>query len=388
MTSAIAMARKGVEVTLYEHSDRVGKKLLSTGNGKCNISNTDRDLKHYHGDSKFIAEVFEKMPFDAAISFLTGLGIYTKNKNGYLYPNSEQAAAVNDVLRHALKRYGVKLFTETKIKSISPLKEGEGFLLITDKGRETCDKLVIAAGSKAAPKSGSDGSGYELAEALGHKVVTVLPALCALKSNDSACKAIAGVRTDALVRLFVDGRELARDRGEVQFTDYGISGIPVFQLSYLAVRAIYSKKKVRAVIDLMPELSMEYLIEYLTGRKREDESKTAAEFLIGMLNKNLALLIIKKSNLKSDISMEKVSEEEIKDIAFNIKELQFEITGYNSFDKAQICQGGVTTKELSSNLESCFHKGLFFAGEIIDVNGDCGGYNLTWAFCTGLLAAL
>ena len=391
LCAAIAAAEAGAEVTVIEHGPRVGKKLLSTGNGKCNLSNVDQVLSHYHGDRQFIKSIFEEVSYGDVIAFLTRLGIFTRNKNGYLYPFSEQASAVVDVFRFALRRLGVKVLTDEEIDSVyvSEAKEGENIFTLYSTSAEQCfDRVILATGSKAAPATGSDGSGYRLAKAFGHTVRKPLPALVSLKSDTLYCKELKGLRFSSEAVLYIDGEIKARQEGELQFTDYGLSGIPIFQLSYIASQALNVKRPpaIRIAVDLMPFMSVSELTGYLLVRREADPKKEGAEFLIGLLPKSLAILLIRLCGIRSSDPVSEVSSEKLEELAGRIKCLDFNITGTGGFEKAQTCTGGIITSELDEMLCSKLVKGLYFSGEMIDVNGDCGGYNLTWAFATGILA--
>ncbi len=391
LCAALSSAKKGHEVTLLEHGQRVGKKLLSTGNGKCNLSNTDQSPSHYHGDAGFIQEVFSRVSYEDVVAFFTGLGIFTRNKNGYLYPYSEQASSVLDCLRYGLRRYGVNVITESETEAVE--KEKNGFTVRSFENNKSIsryfDRLIIATGSKAAPVTGSDGSGYKLVKSLGHSVIRPLPALCPLYSDERYCRELHGLRFTCALTLYIDETALAFEEGEVQFTDYGISGIPVFQISYLVSGALSEKKRdhrVRVSLDLVPCMDKEQLCTYLFMRKALDPEKTMDEFLTGFLPKKLATVINRLSGLENTKKASDLYSKDIEMLASRMKEFCFNITKTAGFDKAQVCAGGVPVKELKSTLESKLVPGLYLAGEIIDVHGDCGGYNLTWAFACGILS--
>ncbi|MCR5791253.1 MAG: aminoacetone oxidase family FAD-binding enzyme [Lachnospiraceae bacterium] len=393
MAAAISAAENGHLVTLLEHGRRVGKKLLLTGNGKCNLSNTDQDLCHYHGDPSFIQSVFDLVSYEDVISFLTGIGIFTRNKNGYLYPYSEQASAVLDDLRFALRNLKVNTLCETQIEELAPAGKGSGFfvrwkdMVSAESHAEIFDRVILAAGSKAAPATGSDGSGYRLAEALGHPVRRPLPALTYIKTDRFYCKQLAGLRFAAGVSLMIGDERKAFETGEVQFTKEGISGIPVFQLSFLVSRALSEKSRRRlcVLLDLTPSLAKEALVSYLNTRLSQAGDKTAEELLIGFMPKQLAGVLLKLAGIPFTTPCTALSEKALYELAAWIKALPFPATGTGGFDKAQTCTGGVITDSLFPTLESKLTPGLYFAGEILDVNGDCGGYNLTWAFASGIL---
>ncbi|HAG69241.1 MAG TPA: aminoacetone oxidase family FAD-binding enzyme [Lachnospiraceae bacterium] len=393
LCAAVTCARCGNEVTLIEHGERAGRKLLSTGNGKCNLSNTDRSLSHYHGDPAFIKNVYDRVSFDSVISFLTGLGIFTRNRNGYLYPYSEQASAVLDVLRFAVRDTGVKLCTCEHVCGITV--EGSGRLSVhTEKPSETdrsFDRLILCTGSRAAPVTGSDGSGYELARKLGHSIKEPLPALTYLRSDAPYCRELKGIRLSGRVTVFFDKEMAGTEEGELQFTETGISGIPVFQLSHLVSERLFEKKgrgRISASIDLLPFMSVNELASFLKDRKERWPMRSAGELLTGLLPKNMSFLMNRLCGIKNSLRVSELSDEQLLKLSESIKGLSFNITGTGGFDRAQVCAGGVRTEEITDRLESELVKGLYFAGEIIDVHGDCGGYNLTWAFATGILAGI
>ncbi len=387
LVAAIAAAESGAEVTVIEHGQRIGRKLLSTGNGKCNLSNTDQSITHYHGDRAFIESIFERVSYGDVISFLTRLGIFTKNRNGYLYPYSEQASSVLDVLRFAVRKCGIEVITDASVKDITKDDASSCFKVRLGKENRQFDSLIIATGGKACPATGSDGSGYKLAERLGHRIIKPLPALVPLKSDAPFCRELKGLRLDALAELYIDDRPAGAEEGEIQFTDYGVSGIPAFQLSHLVSSALdEGRGKIKLKLDLAPFMTEAELLSYLKARRAEDPSKKSEEFLIGFLPKSMGILLNRLCGIRNSSDVRELSVSDLEKLAKSIKGLIYNIIGTGSFDKAQACLGGVETSQLTENLESRLAPGLYFAGEIIDVLGDCGGYNLTWAFATGILS--
>ncbi|MFQ7181397.1 MAG: aminoacetone oxidase family FAD-binding enzyme [Hungatella sp.] len=246
---------------------------------------------------------------------------------------------------------------------------------------------MLAAGSKAAPGTGSDGSGYKLAESLGHSVIEPLPALVQLKCRETWYKQFAGVRTEASVTLYSDGKAVASDRGELQFTDYGISGIPVFQISRFAARALRDGKKVTARLDLLPVMEKQELFQFLTKRVKRLGYRPGEEFLNGVLNKKLHQVLLKESGIPAGRRTREITEKQLGVLTDRIKGLETTVTAVNPFEQAQICCGGVDTREVNPcTMESKLVSQLFLAGEILDVDGICGGYNLQWAWSSGILA--
>ncbi|MDO5572378.1 MAG: NAD(P)/FAD-dependent oxidoreductase [bacterium] len=392
LTAAIQAAEGCNEVTVLEHMDRVGKKILSTGNGKCNLTNTDQRPEHYHGTHPDFAEqVFRQCSYAEVLHFFTKLGIYTKNKNGGLYPYSEQASAVLDVLRMKMEALHIQICCNTEVEQIAHKDQFHVFTVdrnSSEKKEYLFDRLILSTGGKAAKMTGSDGSGYRLAASMGHKIIEPLPALVQLRSPDAFFKGIAGIRCDADIQLYIDQVYLNHERGELQLTDYGISGIPVFQLSGAAARALYEHHHVHVLIDFMPDMpSVNDLKVYLQSRIKDTPYKTIGELMIGMFHKNLCSLFIRQCDLKSTKKAECLSDEALFRLSKCMKEFFVRINSTNSFDQAQTCSGGIDTAEIKDTLESKLIPGLYFAGEIMDINGDCGGYNLQWAWSTGLLAA-
>ena len=249
------------------------------------------------------------------------------------------------------------------------------------------DRVILCAGSKAAPTTGSDGSGYDLAKKLGHRILPVLPALTALKCEEKFFKSIAGVRANGSVSIWSGGECIAKDTGEIQLTDYGISGIPVFQVSRYASKLLYEKKETDAVLDFMPDFTKEQTNAFLRARAKTRPDKSAEMFLIGLFHKKLCDLWIRLSEIPRQRKAEELNSDEIARLTDLIKEFRVRVRETNPYDKAQVCCGGVDTREVNpETLESVYVPGVYFAGEILDVDGMCGGYNLQWAWASGYVA--
>lgn len=405
LTAAIVAARMGADVTILEHMDRVGKKILSTGNGKCNMTNLNLSSRCYRSDMPdFPMKVIGKFPVNETLDFFRGLGILPKNRNGYVYPNSEQAAAVLSVLCLETERLGVKTVCGCHVKEIkASCKEGskasvkgnpffQAICSIKDGEKETTksfysNALILAAGSMAAPVTGSDGSGYSLAKSLGHHIIKPLPALVQLTCEGKEYKALTGIRADARLKLFADGKFMAEDRGELQLTDYGISGIPTFQISRYASKALEKGQKVMVLIDFLPDMEEKDLSDFLFERKKGAGHKPGEEFLTGVLNKKLASVLLKQSGISPDRKVSDINNGALRELCRRIHSFEAKVTGTKPFANAQICCGGVDTREIDAHtMESRLIPGLYFAGELLDVDGICGGYNLQWAWSSGALA--
>ena len=420
LVAAIGAAGSGADVTIVEHMDRVGKKILSTGNGRCNLTNLRMEADCYRcGQEGFPMEVIRGCGVDETLAFFKGLGIEPKDRNGYIYPNSDQASAVLDVLRCEVERLGVVVLLSCNVEKIVPIdgnkdrKVGEEFKnkakksvkvegdsnqpaggrvrykVYTDQGVLDADAVILAAGSKAAPSTGSDGSGYELAKMLGHRVIKPLPALVQLRCQGNMYRQMAGIRTDARVKLMAANELLAQDRGELQLTDYGLSGIPVFQVSRFAARALDQGKKVTALVDFMPSWDDGEAFGLLKRRAALLSHKTAEELFTGLLNKKLALVLIKLAGIQSSRKAGELSSRQLKLLLEQIKTYEAIVMSVNPFANAQVCCGGVDTREVdASTMESRLHDNLYLAGELLDVDGICGGYNLQFAWSSGMTAGI
>ncbi len=408
MTAAILAARNGAYVTLLEGNDRVGKKILSTGNGKCNLGNMDLGPERYGTCSPGRLKAWlEQFDTQAAIEFFRAMGLLTKQKNGGLYPVSEQASSVLDVLRFELEREErIRVRTGCKVDRIRR-DEGRNRIQVWSGGELLAfDRVILACGGRAAPKTGSDGSGYRLAEMLGHSIVPVVPALVQLKCREDWFKSVAGVRADAEILLEDQKMGSIRERGELQLVDYGISGIPVFQLSGRVNYILREKKEVTLKIDFLPgfedepkgavEMSRpdfegrtgEFAERLVRERMPVEACATVEEYFNGVLHKKLMTLLIKLAGLRPSEPASGADPVKIRRVYELCRCLEVHVTGSNSFEHAQVCAGGVPLDELTENLESIKAPGVFFAGELLDVDGRCGGYNLQWAWCSGYLAGV
>lgn len=390
MMAAITAARQGADVTVIEGNERVGKKILSTGNGKCNLGNRKLDVNEYYCKDPVRLEDFLKQ-FDTAdvISFFQSLGVVLKEKNGYLYPACEQASVVLDALRYEMRSLYVNIVTECKIQSVEQNHE-TGKIRVAGSGKSfEFDRVILACGGQAAPKTGSDGSGYKLARQLGHSLVPTVPALVQLKCREGYFKGISGVRADARILVYVDNTCIAEERGELQITDYGLSGIPVFQLSRVVNYILAKQQEVDVVVDLLPDFGPgDYDILQISRELLIKSDRSVEEFFTGILHKKLMQLFIKLAGLKPGELIQEADPELVKKVYQFCKQWQLKVVGSNSYDQAQVCAGGIPLSEVTDQLESVIVPGVYFAGEILDVDGKCGGYNLHWAWCSGFAAAM
>lgn len=403
LVAGITAARLGRKVTLVEHMDRVGKKILSTGNGRCNITNLHMEESCYRCDEKsFPMKVIEGFGVDETLAFFKGLGVEGKNRNGYIYPCSDQASAVLEVLLWEASHLGVKILTSCKVEKIEAVREKSReresgteekafcYKIHTSQGVVQGDALILATGSKAAPSTGSDGSGYVLAKELGHHIIKPLPALVQLRCQGNVYKQMAGIRTEAKVTLHenhLSGTVLGEERGELQLTDYGLSGIPVFQISRFASKALDQKKRVVVAVDFLPSWENSESFGILKKRAGDLKEKTVEEMFIGLLNKKLASVLIKLSGVIPSKKAGELTGKELGRLLSQLKSYEAIVMGVNPFANAQVCCGGVDTREIeASTMESRIKKNLYLTGELLDVDGICGGYNLQFAWSSGVLA--
>ena len=372
MMAAIQAARTGAAVTLLEHNEKPGKKILATGNGRCNLTNLVQEPSRYRSSQPdFPWKIITQYPLEDTLAFFSELGIYTKDRNGWVYPYSDQAAGVAQVLELEARHQKVKIKTTEEVTDI--LREGGQYLVKTATWQYPCDSVIISCGSSASNVEGSSTTGYELAEKMGHTVVKPLPSLCGIRGKDNYYAKWAGSRMDGRITLEIDGETVGEEQGEILFTEYGISGIGVFQLSRYAVRGTDEGKIATYHLDLMPQLTKEELVKLLLDRQQAGSYKNPQELLIGLLPRKMIDVLVKKT-----YEPEKIAE--------RLKDWQVPVKGAYALQQAQICSGGVDPRELTEQLESRLHPGIYFTGEVIDVDGPCGGYNLQWAWSSGAVA--
>ncbi|MBQ2974609.1 MAG: NAD(P)/FAD-dependent oxidoreductase [Clostridia bacterium] len=373
-----------IKVAVIEKLPRIGKKLLATGNGKCNITNLYA-LEHNYVNNSFTHYAQNKYTPDRIVEFFESLGLLCYSDScGRVYPESNMAASVVDALRFELERLGVEVICDTPVTDIK--KNGADFIVNNEYG---CKKIILAAGGKSSPSQGSDGSGYPLAKKLGHEITKLVPALVPLCGSPEITKPMKGMRVRE-VNLTLKGEKiLAKTQGEVLFTDYGLSGIAAMELAATAQKYIDSvKRNPFTYIDFMPKMTYNEIVEYLQSLCKIKGFCNLDNFLTGFLPKAVGIATCKAVNLyKSNKRIDELTLKEIKLIAEKIKNFPLEITGTKGFANAQVTSGGIKTDEIDlETMQSKKCRGLYFAGEIIDVDGGCGGFNLQWAWSSGMLA--
>ena len=378
LAAAISAARLGATVTILEKNNKCGKKLLITGNGRCNFWNEDQDIVHYHSCNKdLLAEFLDND--DYVLKFFDSLGIVYNNKGGCYYPFSNQALTVQNILVTECQRLGVEIIYNFDVFKV----EKKDCFFINDKIK--AKKVIVASGSKAASKTGSDGFGYDIALGFGHKITKVLPSLVQLKGDEDFFKKWSGIRVLSEVKLYENGKFIKKEFGELQLTDYGLSGICIFNLSGIVSSGLDKNFKEVVGINFMPWTND--ALGELKKLNKESFHKNISEILEGFLNYKLVDIVLKKAGIRRDIYLSNLSKDEMERLLSSLTDFKIDVFSTNSFEKAQVCQGGVSLKEINSKtMESLKVKNLFFIGEVVDIDGDCGGYNLGWAWISGIKA--
>ena len=371
-------AEPNLSVTVFERLDRVGKKIAVTGNGRCNISNRNISLDNYHGKNKSFAE-YALSAFDVTKTqeFFKSIGVIFKEEaGGKLFPYSLQASSVTDALRFEAARLNIEILTEQCIEKIKPTEKG---YILNGSHELNFDAVIVACGGIAGGKLGSE-LGYKLLGELSHSRTALEPAIVQVKTDNTCTRSLKGVKVISEVTVKSGGGKSYRDFGEVLFCDYGLSGPPIMQLSR------HMKKGDRIFLDLMPEYSKSELTKMLTARANKFTS--CGEFFCGMLQSRLGQTVLKICGFSINDTTN-FSEKDINRIAETIKAMPFNFTDRMGFAAAQVTHGGINTNEFNDRtLMSKRHKGLFACGELLDIDGDCGGYNLQWAWSSGYVAAL
>jgi len=390
MMAAIWAKRMGAEVKILERNPRVGKKILATGNGRCNISNIYCSREHYHGEApNFVVPALSAFDVKRTLAFFEKLGITPKvEESGKVFPMSDQASSVLDVLLYELQELNIDIQCNAFVKDIKRRKGG--FLLELDGGNSvSCEKLILACGGKAMPSSGSDGNGFELARKLGHHIVDIFPALTQLKLEGDFFKQIDGVKFVGTAEILSGGKALAADRGDILFTNYGISGPPILQISRMAGELLKHNQK--AVLKItMFDMKKNELDDLLARRFANKPARPLDLALVGLINKRLIPVVLKQAGIRDlKLPAGKLTAQDRNKIASILTDWRFSITGLRSWPNAQVTAGGVDTDEVNPyTMESKLVPGLYFCGEILDVDGECGGFNLQWAWSSGYVAGV
>ncbi|MBQ6126110.1 MAG: aminoacetone oxidase family FAD-binding enzyme [Erysipelotrichaceae bacterium] len=393
MIAAIEASKKDDNtVTVFEKSNRVGKKILSSGNGRCNFTNRFCDASHYHGSgAKLVEKVFERFDNVSVQKWFEDKGmIIREDRFGRLYPYSDRAGSVLDVLRMNLNRINISVVMETEIVAVE--KNEHGFILFAQNGvikDAVFDRVILACGGLASKAIGGTERGYELLKGFGHRIVPLGAALTKIYSNDASLRQLQGIRTDAELTL-VDSRmnKVAESKGEIQFTKEGISGPAAFDVSRY-VGSDWGERNWKGkslIIDFCPFFSSEKLELYFRKKIELYPDENAASMFTGCLHRMLGNAVLKKAGIQDGRKLGDLNDGDIKRLVFYSKGFQFVVSAVSKVADAQVTTGGVDASEIKDTLESVYVDGLYVTGELIDIDGDCGGYNLQWAWSSGYVA--
>ena len=383
MAAALEAAKNpNAQVILLERQARLGRKLLATGNGRCNLSNRDASPDFYYGeDADFTQPALDHYPVTETMQWFRSMGLVTVTEDsGRIYPYSDQANSVVDVLRFALQKPNIEVLTGFEVSKVR--RNGAGFTVESGDEAVACDKLIIACGGLAGSKLGGSLSGYKLLQKLGHRCTQLRPTLVQLRADWSHCASLKGVRANCWAEISRNGKLHSAGRGEIQFTEYGLSGPVIFEISRDVCR---EKGNWICKLDLMPEMEVEDLLALLRPKKATDLA--SEELLTGILHNRLGRVVTKEAGVSLHAPIRQLEDWELENVCRRIKELIVPLTEPMGMDSAQVTAGGIVTAEFDpETMESKLVPGLYACGEVLDIDGDCGGFNLQWAWSSGRLA--
>ncbi len=392
MMAAITAAAGGCRVTLLEQNPKLGKKLYATGNGKCNLTNLRMRPGDYRGTHpEFAWEALERFSVSDTLRSFADMGLLTKERNGYVYPHSEQAQSVVSVLGYELRRFGVRVLLSCRALDVE--RDGNGFSVTAELSEEkrrlrlSADRLILASGGLAGQNLGTGEVGYAVCRAMGHRMVPTAPALVQLRVAERFLKPAAGVRLEAEVTLHIENRSYT-ETGEILFADYGVSGIPILQLSRYASLAKPGEQP-RLSLNFFPDKSPEERKDLLDSQLRGAyvSERTAEEALCGLLPDKLLRVLLLEAGILREQKASEVTARQRKKLESLFGGLRLSVSGTNDFSKAQVTAGGVDVSEVCpETMESLRVPGMYLTGELLDIDGTCGGYNLQWAWTSGALA--
>ena len=415
LMAAIHAARGGARVLVLEHMERPGKKLLMTGNGKCNYTNEaffnfDKSQdetgyeQYYHGACPaFVLPAIKKFDITSTLNFFEDLGIVPVKRRGGYYPAGGQASGVLAAMLMECGRLGIEIACEIGIRSIRradktdihrsdcDTKQNMPFIIETKSGTYIARKCILATGGKSYKKTGSDGSGFLYVERLGHRIQDLVPALVPLQSDLSFFKKVAGIRAEISARIFIENELTACESGELQLTDYGISGICIFQISYLASRALARQQSVCVELDFLPDKTEDETVELILRRAKSKfaAGKTMAQCMVGLFADKLGVALLEESGIVPAQMSRELTRAQAVQLMYQIKHFSVPVRTARSFEQAQVTAGGIDTAQVvPDTMESRLVPGLYFAGEMLDVDGICGGFNLQWAWSSGAVAGM
>lgn len=393
LAAAVMLARENAanrHIIVLEKESRVGRKILATGNGRCNLTNRHVNQSHYYSDEKRMMNgILQRFDIDQTLQFFESLGIVCmETEKGRLYPRSFQASAVLDTLREACMLLQVDIRVDARVVKIEK-KKNEYDIMIENQEKLVADAVLVACGGKASPKLGSDGSGLAIMKALGFACSPVYPVMVQICTETNRIQSLKGIKFEGQASLWHKNERVASESGEILFTEYGLSGLPIFQLSICAGE--YWRRNPKAALeirlDFLPEMDSDALLMHLIMRMSYLAERDLQSYFAGLLNKRIGLAVLKAANVQP-LSRKIVSmgQKELNALVDQCKAFSLLAKGNRPFDQAQVTAGGIRLNEFDANLQSKRLPGLFAAGELLDVHGDCGGYNLQWAWSSAAAA--
>ncbi len=388
LCAAICAARSGAEVTLLEKNNVLGKKLSMTGNGRCNLTNLKIDGSYYNAAAKSrIGSWLNEFGALDTIEFFRSLGVITMSEDGYVYPVSEQAAGVVSALSNELSRLGVTIVYNSQLKSVERTGESAGYTVRTSEGVYESDKVIIATGSLSGAKTTmSTGDGYYICKKLGMSVKDTFPALVGFKTTDEDIMPAAGVRSKAAISFYLGEELLTSEKGEVQLLTDGISGIPVMQASREIIKLVSENKPVYALLDLYPDYDEESFDRLINEMIKIRDSRSISELLSGFGNSYINEMVLKRMKLSPTMKAVNISESMLRCIFENYRKLKFNIKECNGYAASQVTTGGISIGDINDDFSYKNDPGIYVVGELLDVDGRCGGYNLQFAWTSGYIA--
>ena len=387
MCAAIYAARNGAEVCIIEKNDCLGKKLSMTGNGRCNLTNLNMSEDCYNAAARSrMKDWLGTYGAEDVICFFKSLGVVVKSEDGYIYPVSGQAKTVVDALKNEIIRLGIKVIFKEQLKSINSLENGS-LEIVTDKSRYEADKCIIAVGSLSGVKSTmSTGDGYYICKKLGMNIKDTFPALVGFKCEEGELLPEKGVRCDVRISFVLGNEVLSSEQGELQITSDGISGIPVMQASRDVIRFVEEKKPVYAVIDFFPDYDESDFDILKKDMLRLKDDRSVTEFLLGFANQGVTDMILGRMKMSKTMKMKNISDSMAECILDSYRDLKLKISYSYGYQASQVTSGGVSIAEIGSDFSFNKNRNIYVIGELLDVDGRCGGYNLQFAFTSGSIA--
>lgn len=380
---AALKASEHADVTLIERNNKIGKKILITGNGKCNFWNKEIDTSKYNSSNIEVLEGILQRK-DEVYKYLTeNLGITPIEKNGYIYPYSKTASSIEETFTRELKKKNISILYDLKVTDLKT-NDPDVQVYLSDNTIINADKVIIATGSKSASKTGSDGSGYDLLSSLGESIVTISPALVPLKISDEEKNIWGGIRTDVKLTIKDNTKIIKEEFGEIQLTDYGISGIVTFNISSVISKGILNNKKLDVIIDFLPKI--DNLSDFLENKNKLMQASSLEELLETLFNYKLMSALLKRANLNKNLKWNNLFKEEKEYLIDAIKCFKINVIATEDYEKAQVCRGGLSLQEVDDKMSLRSNNNIKVVGELLDVDGICGGYNLAFAFITGYIA--